>query len=334
MKVSLTMFSDLRYGGGSHVPQELLRGCRETTGTFSAFLAIIATYYSVEHGQIPPLDTAELENKALQEVSAQIANSPTVPAGSTMVTVGLLANLRECRHEFDLADTHWSALKQMVDINGGVNRLRMHQHMYAFLLWMEAVVLSATLVTIAQPPLVSMYAATVQQELQDFLGVIRQHLRSAQGHSDRPEARLTDPILRIFRRSSHKKDAYSIAKWRRARFASLMFFAVLQQQTKGSLQDDTCYGAIAAEISGREQLYTVFPEELCFIIIQQTNQDNLCEMTWKAMRMVCAARQLGQRDINTCHRLLAASLRVADYFDLELVLDEWDDLSCRVQMSG
>ena len=79
-----------------------------------------------------------------------------------MVAVAMLANLRECRHETDLVDCHWSALKQMVGINGGINRLRVHRDLYAFLLLIEAVVLSKPPSSLAELRQVSVPVTTIQ----------------------------------------------------------------------------------------------------------------------------------------------------------------------------
>lgn len=262
----------------------------------------------------------------------QISHSPTVPAYSTMVTVAMLANLRECRHEIDLVNCHWNALKQMVNINGGVNHLRMHQDLYAFLLLIEAVVLSTTSGSVAQLPEVSMHVTTIQQELQDFLGSIRRHLRTMVNTKDNLLPRLTSPILTVFSQPSHKKDPYSTGKWRRGRFACLLFFALLNLQSKSLLQDDPCYQAIETEVSDRGRKYIVYPEELYLVITRVTNQDSLCELTWKAMRMICAVKQLCQRDVNTCYRLLTAYFGILDPFELTMLLDEGDELSLRVEM--
>jgi hypothetical protein len=84
--------------GRSPVAYDFLRAFRQTTATFSAFLAMVATRLSNEQGRNPLLDLAELENQALQEVSRQISRSPAAPACSTILTVALLANLREGQH--------------------------------------------------------------------------------------------------------------------------------------------------------------------------------------------------------------------------------------------
>ena len=83
----------------------------------------------------------------------------------------------------------------------------------------------------------------------------------------------------------------------------------------------------------REQNYIVYPEELFLIIIHVTNHDTLCELIWKAMRLICAVKQLCQRDINTYHRLLTAYLVIHDVFEVTMLLNECDELSSRVETS-
>lgn len=329
--IALTDYcKDIQYGGGSDVPHHLLRTYRETTGTFSAFLAMIATNYSDERGRSPPLDIAELENKALQEVSTQIAHSPTIPASSTMVTVAMLANIRESRQELDLVDCHWSALKKMVDINGGMNRLRMHQDLFAFLLWIEVVVLSKTSVSVAQLPQMSMHVITMQQEFRELFGELRQSVRNMESAMQDSSPKLTSSILAMFRLLPHKGDAYSMRKWRRARLACLLFFAVLCHQDECPLDEDLLYLSIETEIDDRGKKYTVYPEELFFVIARMSNQDSRCELIWKATRLICVVKQLSQRDINTCQRLLMAYLGLSTHIDLAMALEEWDELYTRM----
>ncbi|RVX67919.1 hypothetical protein B0A52_08524 [Exophiala mesophila] len=190
----------LQYAGGSQITHQLLRVYRDTAGTFSAFLAIIAANYADENDAKPLLSIAEMENKALKEVSAQLSQSPTVPACSTMMTVAMLASLSECLSQSDLVESHWRALQRMVDINGGINRLRMHQDLYSFLLLIEAVVLSTISGSIVQPYTVSIYVDVMNQELQDFLSKIHQRFVTSVKTNDDFSPRITDPILtRAFR---------------------------------------------------------------------------------------------------------------------------------------
>ncbi|KPI34374.1 putative esterase/lipase [Cyphellophora attinorum] len=199
----------LQYGGGSKLPQQFLRAYRETPATFNAFLALMSNNFTDEEGQAAPIDSAELENKALREVSAQISHSPSAPASSTMLAVAVLANLRECRHEYELVDCHWNALRRMIEINGGINRLRMHQDLYTFILWLEGVVLSTVVASVAQLNTPSSRGAPEPNELEAFLCAIDQSLRSRTDIS----SRLSPPLLAVLQRPSHKQDRYSIGKW-------------------------------------------------------------------------------------------------------------------------
>lgn len=295
---------------------------------------MMAMNYSDEQGQPPLLDVAELENRALQEVSAQISHSPTAPACSTMVAVAVLANLRECRQEHDLVDCHWSAIRQMIEINGGINRLRMHPDLYDFLIWAEVVVFRTTAASIAQLTGASIPVVTIEQELRDFFGILSLHLASITHSEDIVRSKLTLPIQTVLRRPPCRKSSYSAGKWRRGKFACLLFFAALDQQSTFLLQDDPCYRTIEGEVLDRGRQYILYPEELYMVITRVTNQDSLCQLTWEVTRIMCAIKHLAQRDTNTCYRLLATYLGFSDPFESNMLFDEWDELSSRLEATA
>ena len=271
-----------------------------------------------------------MENKALKEVSAQLSQSPTVPACSTMMTVAMLASLSECLSQSDLVESHWRALQRMVDINGGINRLRMHQDLYSFLLLIEAVVLSTISGSIVQPYTVSIYVDVMNQELQDFLSKIHQRFVTSVKTNDDFSPRITDPILTVLCQPPYKRDSYSIGKWDRGRLACLLFFTVLDLRSTCLLKDDLCYRAIEAEIVDRAKNNIVYPEELFFVIIRRTIQDRHCQSIWTTMRLICAVKRLCQRDLNTCCRLLTGWLGLPDPLRLTMLLNECSELSDRV----
>ncbi len=304
---------------------------RETPAAFSAFLATVATSYSEENTGSEPINTAELENQALREVTHQLSRSPTAPASSVMLTVALLANLRECRHEHDLVKWHWNGLKQMVNINGGVQRLRLHQDLYAYFFWVEAVVLSASVASLAQITEGDTNGGSLKQELHEFLQDISTNTPTPLSQADGPpKSKLTCPILRSMHQPAFKSDAYSLGKWRRARLASLIFFAVLATRSEFCLQDDPDYQAIAVDVLEREGKYTVYPEELYYALVRFSNQDHLCQTTWKVARLVNVVKLFVQRDINTCYRVLKSYLGFSDPYESRMVSDELTELSTRM----
>jgi hypothetical protein len=121
-----------QYGGGSKIVHDLYCAYSETTAAYNAFLAMVASNYADDKGEAPPLDPIEHENRALREIAEQLSRSPAAPPSNTMLAVALLANLRDVREEYDLVEWHWDALRNMVEINGGIHRLRMHQSLHTF----------------------------------------------------------------------------------------------------------------------------------------------------------------------------------------------------------
>lgn len=251
-----------------------------------------------------------------------------------MMAVAMLASLCECLHQTDMVDSHWSALQQMVDINGGICRLRTHRDLYSFLLLVEAVVLRTISGSIAQPQRVSSHVSATNQELQDFLRKLHQQFGVRVTTSDSLGPGISSPILTVLCRPPHKKDPYSLGKWHRARLACVLFFTVLDLGSAGLLKDDLCYRAVEMDIVDRAQNHLVYPEELFFVIIHRTNQDRHCQSIWKTLRLICAVKRLCQRDLNTCCRLLTAWLGIPDLFNLTMLLDECNELSDRVGPSS
>lgn len=307
-----------------------MRAYRESTATFSAFLAIVATNYSDETSDVLPIDVTELENTALRDVANQLARSPTAPASSTMLTVAILANLRHCRREDDLVKWHWNGLKQMVDINGGAQRLRVQEDLYAFFFWLEAVVLSTNVSSLGQLPGTSTDGKNMKEELFEFLRGVSAKTSMPIGGNDDSCPRLSGGVLRAMCQPSFKKDSYSMGKWRRAKLACLIYLAALALRATCRLEDDSDYRAIEADVLEREREYIVYPEELYYVLVLLSNQDRVCYSAWMVARFINTIKLLEQRDVNTCYRLLASYLRFTDPYGSDMEHCEWVELYARM----
>lgn len=322
--------------GGSPLAYEFLRAFRQSSATFSAFLAMVATRLSDEQGDEPVLDPAELENQALQGVAREIAASPTVPAWSTIRTVVLLAYLRDGRD----AACHWSGLLEMVRLHGGLGGLRAHGGLYAFLLWAEGVAVDGFPMSIGQldPSHVELQGSgpggASMQDLRGFLGKINAQLAEHADPGTIPPCKLTSPVLVSLQRPPVKRARYVCDKWRRARLACLVCFASLSVGQPCRLQDNPQYRVMEAEVLSRERRYTVYAEELYYITVLVSNTDHHCELTWLVARRVNALKEMNERDQNTCYRLLAMYLGFQDPHAADMVCSEWKDLSERLVAVG
>lgn len=319
---------------------------------------MVATRLSDEQGRHPLLDPAELENQALQEVSRQIsdyssASSMTtktvLPACSTILTVALLAHLREGRHFV----CHWKGLLEMIRLHGGLHGLRSHGGvvMYAFLLWAEGVALDRccpesighlALLETSHPGTATKDGQnSSMQDLRAFLDKI--HTRVSEhdhGGGGIPARKLTSPIVVALQQPPAQKARYIYDKWRRARLACLVYFAALSLDggchSLCRLQDHPHYRRIETEVLDRERRYTVYAEELYYITVlvganreedddtnDEGNEDNplnqnlnlntdTYQLSCTVARLVNDTKVLDQRDRNTCYRLLALYLGFRD----------------------
>lgn len=290
---------------------------------------MVATRLSVEQGQNPLLDLDELENQALQEVSREISCSPTAPACSTILTVALLATLRESKHVV----CHWKGLLEMVRLHGGLRGLRTHGDLYAFLFWAEGVAIDRcpeSIGHLAPSPGEATGPVDSMQELRDLLEKINTRLAEQVGHGGVAPSKLTSPVLASLQQPPVKKARYVYDKWRRARLACLVYFAALSLGRECRLQDNPQYRAVETEVLSRERCYTVYSEELYYITVLVGNQDHICELTWSVARLINAMKELDQRDCNTCYRLLALYLGFQDPYITTMVSAEWEELAGRL----
>ncbi|KAK5054532.1 hypothetical protein LTR84_001423 [Exophiala bonariae] len=330
--------------GGSPIAHDFLRAFRQSSATFSAFLAMVSARVWDEQGgnAAPLLDPTELESQALQGVAREIsAHSQTRPAWSTILTVALLANLRDGR---DLA-CHWRGLVEMVRLHGGVGGLRAHAEFHAFLLWAEGIAPDGCPESLGHldPAYVAareLGAGSSMNELQEFLArvdaqLVADHVEPKHTSCAPPPAppcKLTSPVLASLQRPPVKRAGYVCDKWRRARLACLVVFASfsLQQHPACRLQDHPQYRVVEAEVRSRERRYTVFAEELYYVTVLVGNTDQTCALTWLVARRVNALKRLEMRDRNTCYRLLALYLGFRDPHAAEMLGGEWRDLSERL----
>ncbi|RVX66503.1 hypothetical protein B0A52_09788 [Exophiala mesophila] len=322
----------LQYGGGSQVTHDLYRAYCETTATYSAFLAMVASNYSDENGEPPPLDPVELESLALRDVADQLSRSPKAPPCNTMLAVALLANYQAFRNANEVVHCHWNALHEMININGGIERFRMNQNLYTLFFWMEGVVLNGVEISIGQNVDRDHVQDTQNRELRGFLDKVRSTARGGLQVLGKPAARVGEPITTILATAPYKKDAYSINKWRNARLGCLVFFAAMFLQEEVLVWTESFYQALEAELLDRQRKNTLYPEELYFVLCHVSNQDDVCYLGWKTARLINAIKRLGPRDMHACHRLLCACLGFSDCFAFDLAFEDWNELSERLAM--
>lgn len=313
----------------SPLTHDFLRAYRQSTATFSAFLAMMVTRLADEQGRNPLLDPAELENQALQEVSMQISRSPAAPECSTILTVALLAYLRKGQH---LA-CHWKGLLEMVRLQGGLHGLRTHGDLYTFLFWAEGVAVDKcpeSIGHLAPSHMQDSGSQNSMQELRDLLAKINARLAEKVDHGHVPPSKLTSPVLTSLQQPTVKKTRYVYDRWYRAKLACLIYFAALSLGGDCRLQDNSQYRAVETEVLSRERSYMVSPEELYYITILMGNQDQICELTWSVARVVNSVKELDQRDRNTCHRLFALYLGFQDPYATAMVSNEGEALIDRL----
>lgn len=320
----------LQYGGGSPVAHDLYRAYCETTATYSAFLATVASNYSDENGEPPPLDPVELETLALRDVADQLSRSPKAPPCNTMLAVALLANYQTFRNANEVVHCHWNALRQMININGGIERFRMNQNLYTLFFWLEGVVLNGVETSIGQNLDTNDGQDDQRQELLGFLDKIRSLARGDLQTVGNRGPRLDESISTILSTAPHKKDAYSINKWRNARLACLVFFAAMFHQEEASTWNNSFYQMIEAELLDRQQKCILYPDELYFVLCHVGNQDDVCFLAWKVARLINTIKRLGRQDMHACHRLLCACLGFSDCFAFDMAFEDWDELSERL----
>lgn len=321
-------------GGGSEIPRKLLPYFKISAASFSAFLAISSSRYGDKRSDRSQLDAHEKEVQALGELAKQITLSPAAPTTGTMLAVALLANLQELRNEPDLAEWHWTGLKRMVDMNGGLDHLEMDEGVHTFFFWLDALVCSATVVPLGH---MSPDNSTMQPrppepilELTYLLERISTSLLSDQS-PEMSRVGTEASISRVLHRSGLHRDTYTMVKSFRAKLACLLYFSLLKLQYKTSLRNITVYQAIAQEVEHRERGYSVQPEELYYIILALGNQDGLRHLIYAVSRMVYAAKKLGRNDCQVAARLLSAFTSHPDPFDdSNEMLNDWQDLTSRL----
>jgi hypothetical protein len=317
----------LQSSGGSSFTRDLFKAYGETTGSYHAFLALIATKYSVDKGESLPVYPTEMENLALREVANQLSRSPSAPATHTMLTVAMLANYRELRQEHELVKCHWSALRQMIGINGGVQRLRTDQALYNFLLWMEAVVLSEVEASISESASNSGETERSKSEMVEFFAKVSAHTLASKASGQVKHTKISTGITKCLSTPAHQRDPYSISKWYHARLVSLIYLAALSLHDASTVEYDTGLQEASADLTNRQQQYTVYPEELVYVFVRACNQDDRCSISWLVARICCDVKQLDQSGKNTCQRLLTEYLGYDDPFAFDLCIKEWEALS-------
>ena len=312
----------LQNGGASKVTHELYRAYCETTATYSAFLAMIATSYANEKGRASPVDPTELENLAMREVSGQLSQSPTAPSTNTILAVALLANLREIRGERDLVQVHWDALRQMITISGGVNKFRVQQTLYTSFFWLECVVLSGVKTSIGQDEAESF------ETRGELVALIKHAVKPTQLSAS--YYRIAEPILDTLAAGPYKQEPYPIQKWRHAKLASLVFLAMIFGLHAVPMEKNSVFQAVAHEVSSRRRRYAMNAEELFYVLVLVCNQDDLTDLTAKVARTVNRTKSLDRRDMHTCYRILAAHIGFRDPHDADMISQDWDNLCGRL----
>lgn len=324
---------DLEEDPGCGITQSWLQCFRTSEASFNAFLALSSMRFSHERGVKPLVDAPEKEIRALQAIAKQIDASPTTPTAGTMLAVALLANLQEYRGETTVAARHWKGLKSMVEVGGGVHRLRLWEELHNFLFWLDILICNASAVTLGQISTRDEYLDHCPNtaELFAVLTQVRRHPNFVKLDMEGGKDQNCSPVLQILLRSSTDRTAYAVTKSSRAKLACLIYFSLLELHFHKPRTKIPIYQAIEQEVTMRGQDRTIYSLELFYVILSMSNQDTLCHLIYKVSRLMSAAKNLERRDYNTCARLLSAFLGHRNPFeDVGEILSDWDDLSLRM----
>lgn len=328
---SLTLYTDISRARQSKVSYEFLQCFRQSSASFSAFLALSAWYYTLEKGIKSPLDSDELEGQALKEVTSNISLSPSGQGCGIIMAVALLANLKECRGENSLAEWHWNGLKQMINIRGGILRLRMYEGLHAYLFWMDTLVCNAVDYPLGQSSsaLTGECLLPAGREFVRFHDRIGTNLRAIPVFED-TGAEFSNPIWTILQRPAYIRGKYAYMKWHRARLACVMYLAALTVWKQPEPNNVSVLRMIEDEILLREQSYPLYPEELFHIILRVSNEEYLYLIIYLVSRLMSVTKQLPLRDQSTTYELLSAFLGFSHCpSTVHVTLKEWEQLSSR-----
>lgn len=284
--------------------------------------------------QPAPVDTDELESFAVQEVSKKISFSSSELEYGTMLTVALLASMKEIREERAVANWHWNALKQMISLSGGVFCLRTHEELHALLFWIDLVASNASNCALGQLSC-SQGPDGVGLEIDEFFSFfdsIGYHLSSVPINSH--VTSVPSRILRVLQRPSFYIGKFSINKWRRAKLACSIHISALALGSQSDRRNRSLLNAVDNEVMRREELYEVGAEELLHIILRATNEEYSCELIWFTSRIMNVIKELPSRHLNLCNNMLSIFMGGADCtFTMSSTLKNWESLSTSLTRS-
>lgn len=324
---------DLEEDPGCGITQSWLQCFRTSEASFNAFLAVSSFRFSHERGVKPLADAAEKEIQALQAIAKQIDVSPATPTAGTMLAVALLANLQEYRGETTVAIRHWRGLKSMVEVGGGVRRLRIWEELHNFLFWLDVLICNPLATPLGQMSAIDelLDHCPNTAELLSFLTQVRHHPNFSDIHRESCRDEISSPIFQILLRSSVDRTPYAVSKSSRAKLACLMYFSLLELHFHQPRTKIAIYQAIEHEVFTRGQERTIYSLELFYVILSMSNQDSLCHLIYKLSRLMNAAKKMERHDYNVCARLLSAFLGHRNPFeDVGEILSDWHELSLRM----
>jgi hypothetical protein len=328
--------TDLEEDPGCGITQNWLQCFRTSEASFNAFLAISSLRFSNERGIKPLADAPEKEIQALQAIAKQIGLSPTTPTAGTMLAVALLTNLQEYRGETLVAIRHWKGLRSMVEVSGGVHRLRIWEELHNFLFWIDVLICNAFAIPLGQPSIENYPdQSPTTPELFAFLTQISQHLSFSKTDIEAGREDFYSPIFQTLQRSSPDQSPSAVTKSSRAKLACLTYFSMLELHFHKPRRKIPIYQAIEQEIFRRGRDRMIYPLELFYVILSMSNQDSLCHLIYKLSRVMNAAKRMERSDYNICARLLSAFLGHRNPFeDVGEILSDWQGLSSRMQAAS
>ena len=280
------------------------------------------------------MDSDELERYALREVSKKVSFSFSELEYGTVLTVALLACVKEIRGERALAAWHWNALKQMISLSGGVFRLRAHEKLHALLFWIDLVACNASNYALGQLSC-SQGTDGVGVEIEEFISFfdrMGRYLSSATGNSY--VTSVPSRILLVLRRPSFYIGNFSTNKWRRAKLACSIYLSALTLGSQSDRRDRSALNAVDMELMRREELYEVGAEELLHIILRVTNQEYSCQLIWLVSRLMGVIKELPSKHLNLCNNILSLFIGGADCaLTMSSTLKGWESLSTHLRQS-
>lgn len=280
----------------------------------------------------PLIDAPEKGIRALQAITKQIDLSPTTPTAGTMLAVALLTNLQEYRGEASVAIRHWKGLKSMVEVSGGVHRLRMWEELHNFLFWVDVLICNSFAVPLGQPSIENyLDQSSTTPELFALLAQINKHPSFSKPDMEAGREDFYSPIFQILQRSSPNQSTSAVTKSSRGKLACLMYFSMLELHFHKPRRKSPIYLAIEREVFGRGRDRMIYPLELFYIILSISNQDSLCYLIYKLSRVMNAAKRMDRSDYNISARLLSAFLgHRIPFEDVGEILSDWQGLSSRM----